>query len=665
MMTRHSVFFLFGLCLAACALTAQAASTLLPLPLPLTALKAPLAGHMSMWLDVAGTATWQQARTQTFAPADGNINLGYHPGVLWVRMQVQRAENPTGQTPAPNWLLEVPPAFLDEVTLWIEPSVKLAEGQAVQEPPSQQAGAAIHPDLRPQWHRNSVFIVELPEAGLYTLWLRIQSDNVKAVTPVLWQPNALEQSTQVKTMVAGLFYGIFICITLTALILGLTVGTPIFLMCAGFFFLLGLNLFVADGWLGLLLFPGRPHVADTLSSSCMAMLCPLFATIFSRLLRAQDYVPRFLGWYLRIIWVAGLVAVLILLAGYFAQVAPLVNMLAMTQLVVIFALALWMVPREPSSRWVLLALIPLLLPGMLRLARNAGFDMFINWLDASLLAGITLHAMLLLFFVARHVGASYKSNLQAKIQLVAGATQLAEQRDFVALLSHEFRNPIDVLDGTLSNLTREPLDGVTSAQVGRMARAVARIRYVLSYCLDDARLTNLESAERPYLPLAASDILEESLQQISEEDCHRVQLLEADPASKALLDRARVMGDLPMLGAALKNLLDNALKYDPSGPIHLSVDAHGARVTFTVRDHGPGLQDKERDRLFDRFMRGQQHLHLPGAGLGLPLALKIVQQHGGDIDISNAAGGGAVAELTLPLVKVLESAKSENASAMR
>ena len=73
-------------------------------------------------------------------------------------------------------------------------------------------------------------------------------------------------------------------------------------------------------------------------------------------------------------------------------------------------------------------------------------------------------------------------------------------------------------------------------------------------------------------------------------------------------------------------------------------------MIFTVRDHGPGLDDQESGRLFDKFMRGQQHLHLPGAGLGLPLSLKIVQQHGGDIHIRNASGGGAVAELTLPLV---------------
>lgn len=604
---------------------------------------------MSIWLDKAGTATWQQTRTQTFAPVEGNIYLGYQPGVLWVRMQVQRGENLRGQPLGPEWWLEVPPGFLDKVTLWIEPSGHLAEGQAVEEPPSQQAGAAVHPDLRPLWHRNSVFFVNLPEAGLYTLWLRVQSDNVKTVTPVLWRINALEQNTQLRTMLAWLIHGIFICITLTALVLGLALGTPIFLMCAGYFFLLGLKFFIADGWFGLLLFSGHPHLVDTLSSSSMALLISLFATVFSRLLLANQYVPRLAGWYLRIAWAVGPAAVLMLLNGYFAQVASILNMLAMLQLVVIVALALWVVPREASLRWVLLALIPITLPGMLRLARNAGFDFSIGWIDASLSAGVTLHAMILLFFAARFVGQSYKSNLQARTQVIAGAAQLVEQRDFVALLSHEFRNPIAVLDSALSNLNRQPLDTVTSARVGRMARAVERLKYVLSYCLADERLATLESAQRSRLPLTAADIIEESLQQLDDES-QRLQLLAADPASQALLDSAHVLGDLPMLGAALKNLLDNALKYAGNGPVQLSVQVQGAQVTFTVRDHGPGLDDQARSRLFEKFTRGQQHPDTPGAGLGLYLSRKIVQRHGGDMHIRSASGGGAVAELSLPLI---------------
>jgi signal transduction histidine kinase len=601
-----------------------------------------------MWFDTAGTATWQQARTQTFTPVKANVNLGYQPGVLWVRTQVQRGENLSGQTLSPEWWLEVPPAFLDEVTLWVEPSKNLAQSQLPEEPPSQKSGAEIHPDLRPLWHRNSVFMVNLPSAGLYTLWLRVQTDNIKAVTPVLWQSNALEQNTQLKTIVAGLFYGIFICITLTALILGFTLGASIFLMCAGYFFLLALNLFIADGWFGLLLYPGRPSVADMVSSSSMALLIPMFASVFSQILLADQYLPRLFGWYLRGAWGVGLVAVLMLLGGHFAQVAPIVNMLAFLQLAVIVTLALWIFPREPSLRWVLLALIPILLPGMLRLARNAGFDFFINWLDAALLAGITLHAMLLLFFVARHVGLSYQSNLQAKIQLVAGAAQLAEQRQFVALLSHEFRNPLATLDGALSNLSRQTLDEVVKARLGRMARSVARLKYVLGYCLADERFDALALNQRPRHLLTPAAIVQESLQQL-DDDSERLQLLLADVASQAAQERAQVLGDLPLLGAALKNLLDNALKYDAHGLIQLSVVAQVGQLIFTVRDHGPGLDVQASSRLFEKFARGQQQQHLAGAGLGLYLSRKIAQQHGGDIHIHNAPDVGVVAVLWLPL----------------
>jgi signal transduction histidine kinase len=601
-----------------------------------------------MWLDAAGNATWRQARTETFAPVDGNVNLGYQPGVLWVRMQVQRGENLSGQPLDPEWWLEVPPAFLDRVTLWIEPSVNVVKGQAAREPPLQQAGAAIHPDQRPRWHRNSVFLVNLHEAGLYTLWLRVQSDNVKAVAPVLWRANALEQKTQVKTMVAGLFYGIFIFITLSALILGFTVGTPIFLMCAGFIFLLGLNLFVSDGWFALWLLPAYPRVADAVTSGCMALLIPVFFTVFSRLLLVNRYLPRLFNWYLRIAWAVALVAVLLLLGGHFSQVAPVVNMLAMLQLMVIFVLALWVIKREPSLRWVLLTLAPLLLPGMFRLARNAGVDFYIGWVDSSLLVGITLHSMFLLFFVARHVGRAYKSNLQARAEVIAGAAQLVEQRDFVALLSHEFRNPIAALDGALSNLNRQFFDPATNARVGRMTQSLERIKYVLGYCLADERMGTLASAQHLRLPLTVADIIEESLQQLDDAS-NRLQLHAVNPASQALIDGAHVLGELPLLGAALKNLVDNALKYDPHGYVLLSAHVQDRQVTFMVRDHGPGLDSEARSRLFEKFTRGQQHLSTPGAGLGLYLSRMIAQRHGGDIRIHNASGGGTLAEFSLPL----------------
>ena len=186
---------------------------------------------------------------------------------------------------------------------------------------------------------------------------------------------------------------------------------------------------------------------------------------------------------------------------------------------------------------MLFALIPVLPLGLLRLVRDVGFDTYNTWLDASMSAGLTLHALVMLFFVTRHVARAYQSNLSGQAQLLASSVQLNEQRDFIALLSHEFRNPIFVLDSALSNLARQPLDPPTSARLSRMGRAAERLKYVLSYCLADERLATLATAQRPRSVLTATQIIEESLQQL-DDDSQRLQLLTAT-AGQAELDAAR------------------------------------------------------------------------------------------------------------------------------
>ena len=178
---------------------------------------------------------------------------------------------------------------------------------------------------------------------------------------------------------------------------------------------------------------------------------------------------------------------------------------------------------------------------------------------------------------------------------------------------------------------------------------MARLKYVVGYCLADERLVTLAINEYPRHLLAPAAIVQEGLQQL-DSDSERLQLVPADATSQTVLERAQIMGDLPLLGAALKNLLDNALKYSTTGLVELSVAARGGQLTLTVRDHGPGLDAQAISHLFEKFSRGQQQ-HLAGAGLGLYLSRKIARQHGGDIHIHNAPDGGAVAELRLPLVR--------------
>jgi two-component system sensor histidine kinase KdpD len=107
--------------------------------------------------------------------------------------------------------------------------------------------------------------------------------------------------------------------------------------------------------------------------------------------------------------------------------------------------------------------------------------------------------------------------------------------------------------------------------------------------------------------------------------------------------------DADLLVQTFVNLLDNVAKYTPSGtPVYITAQPDGEQILVTVDDAGPGLPAAQRERLFDKFQRGQDEGTVGGAGLGLAICRAIVRAHGGDIAAGDRPGGGARLQLTLP-----------------
>lgn len=134
------------------------------------------------------------------------------------------------------------------------------------------------------------------------------------------------------------------------------------------------------------------------------------------------------------------------------------------------------------------------------------------------------------------------------------------------------------------------------------------------------------------------------------------------PCRAAALDKglqwdASIPENLPLIGIdqermaqVLGNLLSNGVKYTPKGGrLEVSAGTEGSEMWFQVSDNGPGIDPNESERIFEPFYRSERTQRFPqGLGLGLTIALDIVQAHGGHLDLSSDLGRGSQFTVYLP-----------------
>jgi signal transduction histidine kinase len=156
-------------------------------------------------------------------------------------------------------------------------------------------------------------------------------------------------------------------------------------------------------------------------------------------------------------------------------------------------------------------------------------------------------------------------------------------------------------------------------------------------------MLDMASADALLIPQGAVADLSAIAAQVA---AHITPLAVRDHRSIQFIDNhpAPMEGHTEAIGRALRNLVENALKYTPE---NTSVDViAGPGPVITVRDHGPGIANDKRALVTKRFWRGDRSCN-EGSGLGLAIASRVAEAHGGGIEISDAEGGGAIIRLRL------------------
>ncbi len=230
--------------------------------------------------------------------------------------------------------------------------------------------------------------------------------------------------------------------------------------------------------------------------------------------------------------------------------------------------------------------------------------------------------------------------------------QISARDEFTATVSHDLKSPLTFIKG-MANLRRRratstPASDPLIEALAQIENAAGRMAQQLDELVDAARLQAGRPLELRREPIDLIGLAREVIaehQQTS--DRHLLELMTGLPQLIGVWDGVR-------LGRVLDNLLSNAVKFSPrGGVIQVCVDFDEApnRVAFVrVSDHGEGIPEGDLPHIFERFRRGTNvEGRIPGTGLGLSGARRILEQHGGSILVESAVGEGTTITVRLPL----------------
>jgi signal transduction histidine kinase len=630
-----------------------------------------LAPSVQVYKDASGTQTLNEILSPSIqaqfdaAPAGQNaeLNFGFTDATYWIKFTLER----TPQAPT-NWILEIPYLSLNSIRLYTSGNPPLEVGT--------DYSAALKPIFYPLYA-----LPVLPATTPQDYYLEVRSSYALSVPMTLWSSAAFSHQFANSLFIQALYFGSLLSLAIYNFLLFLSLRERSFLVYSGFAIVMGLAMFAGNGFGRLYFWPDAPSW-DNISQMTFFSFAGALGLLFSAsFLRTKQTAPRLNRLLMGLAALYLLSAALLVssLWGYAPVSLGFQLILIATIPGTIGAITAGAKALRAGNRS---ALYFLLAWGILMVAANVAV---LRAFDLIATNSLTLYAvqigscleMLLLSFALAHriqterdqriaaqeqafrahdallnIAQENEAILERKVkertnllqQLAFNEKQIRQEyARFGAMISHEFRNPLGIIETQATLIQRETPRGIQKAEERSeiILSATQRLARLFEQWIKSDQLQQSISLMHP-APISLAGLFEPILE--TARGMHRSHSIQMPKLPNRMLTV-----DSALIEIALLNLIDNACKYSPpTAPISIRCESLDGMIGISIEDQGPGLPISKQATIFQPYVRAAHKNEPTGYGLGLAFVAHIAELHQGKIDLVSPPGGGCKFTLWLP-----------------
>jgi two-component system, sensor histidine kinase LadS len=603
--------------------------------------------------DASGLQSLVEIQNKPFVQTNAKLLKGYSTNAqttYWLRFTIVSAN----ETPQ-EWWLDVEPPFLDSVELF------KPDGKGGFQ--STRTGDKERFSSREIVHGSFAFKLNPISKASQTYYLRIRGEGSVWVRAVMWRPAAFAENAAQLAHGQGMTFGALLLLILLIMLQGASFKDKLYFIFAAYVATTVLFLGAGMGIFARYLPDSWSYVAELIGPISVCLNVTTYAVFCRYFLYERQQDKLFRSLFLMIAGLGLLAATVVAFTNMRWLMPAVLGLKVIGTFVPAFSAGSRLIRGHLNDRLVWLGIlsnIPVQIVLMLRLAgegeKNAQW-LSLHWFTAALL----IHFILLSFALverARRLSAEKRSlqeQIGLELQLKKAAEKTAnEQRSFLGMVAHELRGPLSIASTANYNLKQilasHSIEN-TGPRLDRIENSIAQMSSLIDVCL-----VHEQKGKNQPLSMQQSvkivDLIELTKSLLSEAISQRIRWPSID---SQLPKHYELIGSSNLIAIALRNLIENACRYDTSlAEVEVALDFDATQnIRFSVLDQGPGIPAELGNKLFEQFSRGTQvQSDGLGVGLGLYIVQRIASMHEGAVSCKPREQTGSVFTLTLPLVKM-------------